>query len=236
MKRKPKPKLFDDERRQQIIDQLPAVVSKIEVQKKDTGRISVFIDESTFIFGLPIHVCERIGISKGYALNETNINQIESEILRDAIRSWLLQLLAKRIYSRNQLERKCIEAEYNTLVTTDILNEFEDRKWIDDEAYTRAFVRDKSEFQRWGPAKIRQHLHKNGISKEITTKIIPELIGKEDQKQTISTLIEKRKRHFLREPDLLKRKKKMIDYLLRKGYDSNIVFGSIDTLINNLSE
>lgn len=236
MKRKPKPELFEDERRQQIIDQLPAVVSKIEVQKKDSGRFSVFIDGSTFLFGLPIHLCERIGISKGFQLNEANINQIESEILRDSIRSWLLQLLAKRTYSRKQLERKCKEADYSTLVTNDILNEFEDRKWIDDEAYARAFVRDKSEFQRWGPAKIRQHLQKNGISKEIATRIIPELIGKDDQKQTISTLIEKRKRHFLREQDLLKRKKKMIDYLLRKGYDSNIVFGSIDTLINNLSE
>jgi regulatory protein len=233
LKRKPKAQLFDDERRQEILDLLPVVISGIQVQVNDTSRISIFA-HNKFLLGLPVHVCNRLGISKGVELDENTFWKIESEIQRDAIRSWLLNLLAKKPYSRKQLVGKCKDAGYGLEVVNEILDEFESRKWIDDHAYALSFARDKAEFQRWGPAKIKQHLQKNGIDSETASVALKKVTTKDEQFEAVCTLIEKRKLHFLRESDIRKRKKKIVDYLLRKGYDGDVIFANIESIMDLL--
>ncbi len=56
-----------------------------------------------------------------------------------------------------------------------------------------------------------------------------------DELITIKNLIKKNKRKFIRtEP--LKRKKKIFDFLLRKGYDSNIIFKQMPILLAIIEE
>ncbi|MCC5926754.1 MAG: RecX family transcriptional regulator [Bacteroidetes bacterium] len=235
MKRKPKAQLFDDEHRQEVLDLLPVVISGIQVQVNDPSRVSVFADEK-FLLGLPIHVSNTLGLAKGTEITETLFWQIESETHRDAIRSWLLGLLAKKPYSRMQLIRKCRQEQYNPEVVNAILDEFESRSWIDDYTYAKSFARDKAEFQKWGPAKIKQHLQKNGIAAGMASEVVKKVTGKEIQSDAIYTLIEKRKLHFLREENDTKRKKKIVDYLLRKGYDSDVVFSNIEAIMDSLTK
>lgn len=234
MKRKPKAQLFDDEHRQEILNLLPVVISGIEVQVKDTSRVSVFADD-TFLLGLPVHVSNRVGLKKGTRLDEGVFLQLEAEIHRDAIRSWLLGLLAKKAYSKMQLMRKCKEEAYPSSVVSEILEEFESRRWIDDKAYALSFCRDKFTLQKWGPAKIRQHLQRNGINAQTADQAIRSVSSHDEQLEIILALTEKRKLHFMREEDLRRRKKKIVDYLLRKGYDGDVIFGNIDAIMESLN-
>ncbi|KPP95983.1 MAG: putative RecA regulatory protein RecX [Bacteroidetes bacterium HLUCCA01] len=234
MKRKPKAQLFDDDDRQEILDLLPVAVSEIRVQIRDATRVSVFANDD-FLLGLPVHVCNRLGLVKGCIIDTHLFRQIEGEVQRDAIRSWLLGLLAKKPYARSQLVRKCREAGYDMQVTDAILDDFASRKWIDDEAFASSFARDKATFQRWGPAKIRQQLRLLGIPDRVAEDAVKQNLPAEDQRVVIRNLVMKRKLHFLREENPQKRKKKIVDYLLRKGYDADNIFGSIDAVIRELN-
>lgn len=230
---KPKPQLWDDERRGQVMAMLPATISSVEVQKKDSNRFSLFVD-GAFLLGLPIPLVEKLGLRKGSVLNKPLVGLIESEVMRDGIRSWLLHLLGKRSYSYKQLLSKSIQSAYDKQVVESILHEFIERGWVDDEAFARAFVRDKSRFQKWGPNKIRQHLQQTGVNSTITDAVMKAEINKEDQQDMLVELVMKRSAHFLREPDQNKRKKKIIDYLLRKGFDFGSIFSKLETVIKQL--
>jgi regulatory protein len=222
--------LIEPGRRQQLQNKLPLTISRVEVQQNNTSRVSVFADGG-FLFGLPVRVANECDLRTGKVITETLLRFIESESHRYAIRSWLLALLAKKRYTRKQLFNKCSENGYDNDTVNDILDEFEQNKWLDDAEYAAAFVRDKSSLNRWGPAKIKQKLYEIGVDKSFGDIAIKRNVSENDQIEAITSLIEKRRIHYLREADLMKRKKKIIDYLLRKGYDSNIVFANIDSLM-----
>lgn len=234
LKSKPKQTLFEEASRQEIIDSLPVVVSKIEVQKQDPTRVSIFCND-TFFVGLPIYVAENIGLKKGLVIDRSKLSEIESTVIRDGIRSWILRLLGSRTYSRKQLQTKCKQVSYNEDVVSSILDELSEKGWLDDSMYARAFARDKMNFQRWGPAKIRQQLSLNGVSSSVIQEVLNEEVSDVTQIEAMFSLVKKRTVHFLRESDTLKRKKKVIDFLLRKGYNHGIVFSNIDKLLNEIN-
>src|SRR5690606_21262081 len=121
---------------------------------------------------------------------------LESATLMDAIRSWLLGLLSKRMYSRFQLEKKCREAGYEPKVISEILQEFEERNWINDREFAFAFSRDKMRFQKWGPKKIKMHLLVAEIAENIDMNAISGTISREAQHEIAKKLIDKKKRSF----------------------------------------
>lgn len=230
---KPKPELLSEANRSELLGKLPVEIIRVEVQKHDNSRFSLFCHDS-FLFGLPVALCESLEIGKGTMLTESLFRQIETEAIRDGLRSWLLNLLARKPYSRTQMIRKA--GEYDSGIIRGILDEFEEKGWLNDESFARSLTRDKVNFRQWGPAKIRQQLSKAGVEVSMADQVLQEEIGSEIQKQQIEALVMKRKPHFLREPNALKRKKKIVDYLLRKGYDPGIVFKMADTLLTRLNE
>lgn len=227
---KPKSELFDSETRQDILNILPVTITSLSAQKRDPGRISVFGDKK-FLFGLPAPALRKLDLHVDLVLTKEIFSEIESVVYKENIRTWLLILLGKRAYSRYLLAEKCRKDGYPIAVTTSILDEFENKGWINDESYARAYANDKFRFQKWGPKKIRVNLLSKGISNKTAETVVSALIGSNDQIEMLHKLVEKRKNHFLRENDILKRKKKVVDYLLRKGYDHNLVFSQYEKLL-----
>jgi regulatory protein len=225
--------LIDPSRRQDIEDRLPLTISKVEVQQGNASRVSVFVD-GKFMFGLPLRVANECDLRSGKVITLTLLKFVESENHHYAVRSWLLSLLAKKSYTRKQLFDKCASSGYDEDSVNEILDEFEQKKWLNDAEYAAAFVRDKASLNRWGPGKIRQKLNEIGIERSFGDAAIKNNVSAEDQIEAIGSLIVKRRNQYLRESDLMKRKKKIIDYLLRKGYDSGIVFDNIDNLMKQI--
>jgi regulatory protein len=230
---KPKSEFFNPEIRQHIIDMLPVRITSLEVQKNDSNRVSV-CGNDRFLFGISINASQKLGLQTGKVIDLKFLGEIESVAHYDSIRTWLIILLGKKPYSRFQLAQKCKMDGYPSAVYNKILDEIESRGWLDDEAFARAYANDKFRFQKWGPQKIRLNLLQKGVSDSVSKAVISELIDDNDQIEMLKVLIDKKKNHFLREPDLLKRKKKAVNYLLGKGYDQNIVFSSYEKLIQEL--
>jgi regulatory protein len=235
LKPKAESHLIEPGRRQIIEDSLPLTISKVEVQQSNSSRVSIFADDK-FLFGLPLRVANECNLTAGKVMDRRLLTFIESESIRYSVRSWLLSLLAKKNYTRKQLFDKCSSSGYDAEVVNEILDEFEQKKWLNEAEYAAAFVRDKSSLNRWGPGKIRHKLSELGVNKGFGDAAIRDNVSAEDQIEAIRQLVSKRRNHYLREEDLTKRRKKIIDYLLRKGYDSSIVFDNIDKLMQLLQK
>lgn len=116
-----------------------------------------------------------------------------------------------------------------------ILDEFIEQGWVDDQRFANAFCRHRLSISRWAPARIVQGLLAKGVAKDIAQQTV-RTHTPEDLTDSMKSVLRKKTAAFLRESDLRKRKKKIVDYLLRKGYAPGDVYDSADSLLNSLTE
>jgi len=214
---------------------VPFKISEVTVQKSDASRVSIF-SEGEFLFGIAALDAHNLGLRKGFEVNSAQVKDICAAIDADQIRSSLLRLLTKRPYPRKTLLNKLISKGFVRHSVEKVLTDFEQKGWIDDSSYAKSYVNDKYKLAGWGPKKIEMYLKRDGVSDQIIQSAIKGLETNESLLETLQKLVNKRKLHFLREKDTFKRKKKVVDYLLRKGFNPNEVFKHIDTLLLSLEK
>ncbi|WP_170106634.1 regulatory protein RecX [Gramella gaetbulicola] len=102
--------------------------------------------------------------------------------------------------------------------------------FLNEERFARSFVRGKFRIKKWGRIKITQELKKREISSPIIKLGLTE-IKESDYRKTLYELAEKKEKKII-EPNPFKKKKKLADHLLRKGYESQLVFDCINDIID----
>ncbi|MDR9419703.1 regulatory protein RecX [Gracilimonas sp.] len=228
-KRKSKEEKLEEARRL-----LPATISEIQVQKKNATRFSLFADNQ-FLIGVSESTLTKLNLKKGVEITPSLFEQIVDAENHWAAREYMFRILSRRDHSRKELKDKAYKKGYSGHYIEDILDEFESKEYIDDHKFAMTFAQEKFEFNNWGPYKIRNQLFKKGIAKSVIEKCIEEAFGAEAIKETMFELIQKKKKRYLREPEE-KRRKKIFDFLMRKGYDSNSILKSIDELLDLIKE
>ncbi|MCG2460178.1 RecX family transcriptional regulator [Flavobacteriaceae bacterium F89] len=101
--------------------------------------------------------------------------------------------------------------------------------YLNEERFAKSFARGKFKIKKWGRVRIVNELKYRDISK-YNIQIALEEIGEEDYVSTLESLAQKRLRS-LKEPNLQKRRKKLANYLLYRGWESNLVYEKIKELI-----
>lgn len=111
------------------------------------------------------------------------------------------------------------------LITENFLNE---------ERFACAFARGKHNIKKWGKIRIQKELKFRNISTYNVNQALKE-INSENYLSVFHDLAEKQWNTSL-EKNLQKKKKKFCDFLLRKGWESNLVFEKLSDLENNETE
>jgi len=100
--------------------------------------------------------------------------------------------------------------------------------FLNEERFACSFARGKWRIKHWGKRRIVQELKLRGISKYNIDKALKE-INEDDYIQNFDTLAQEQW-DKTRETSTLKKKKKVADFLLRKGYESSLVFDKLEQL------
>jgi regulatory protein len=107
------------------------------------------------------------------------------------------------------------------------INYLIDNLFLDEIRFTASFVRGKFRIKHWGKQKIKMHLKQKGIANSIIEKCINEEIDQKEYYKIASELIDF-KANTLSETNPFKRKQKLANYLLQKGYESDIIFSILN--------
>lgn len=212
---------------------LPGIVTSITIQKRNKERYSIFVDEA-FLLGVAESTLLKFRLSKGAEITTSLFRKLQREEGRFAVKSYFLKLLGNRAHARRELRTKALRKDYPDEVIENVLDELQDDNLIDDAAFAEKFAADKNKLNSWGPAKIRAHLLKKGIAHNVIQRSIEKTFENQDLHDTFLNLVLKRKRHFLREEDPFKRKKKIFDYLCQKGYRPANIHKYLDDLTETI--
>lgn len=111
------------------------------------------------------------------------------------------------------------------IITQLILDNF-----INEERFAQAFAGGKFRIKKWGRVKIEYALKQKGLSAYCIKKGMAE-IEDEDYEHTLTQLIEK-KFPLIQESNIALRKQKLAQYLIGKGYESDLIWAKIKQLLN----
>lgn len=96
-----------------------------------------------------------------------------------------------------------------------------DNNFLNEERFASSFARGKFRIKHWGKRRITNELKARNISKYNIERALKE-IPNEEYLETFHLIADKQW-DAISENNILKKKKKVMDYLLRKGYESNLV-------------
>lgn len=102
--------------------------------------------------------------------------------------------------------------------------------FLNEERFARAFVRGKHNIKGWGKQRLQRELKWHEVSDYVLRKAMEEL--DEDEYAERLEVLAQKKWDELKEPNRFKKGKKVVDFLLRKGYESEAVWSIVHGYIN----
>lgn len=98
--------------------------------------------------------------------------------------------------------------------------------FLNEERFAKTFVRGKFRIKKWGKNRLVRELKFKDISKYAIDVALKE-ISNEDYFETLDEITQKRIEQ-VKEKNLYKKKKKVADYLLYRGWESNLVYEKLN--------
>ena len=128
---------------------------------------------------------------------------------------------------------KEVEQKFNsfTLITElkeKVIVHLIENNFINEERFAQSFVRGKHNYKSWGKNRIVNELKFRNISSRIIETALKE-IPEATYLENFHALAEKNW-EIIKEPKGQKRNKKFVDFLLRKGYETSLIYEKLKEL------
>jgi regulatory protein len=107
-----------------------------------------------------------------------------------------------------------------------------EENFLNEERFAKSFSRGKFNIKNWGRNRITLELKQRDISKYNIDMALKEI--DQDAYHNKIKFLAVKKYELLSEPDSIKKKKKLIDFLLRKGYENYLVYDIVKEITQNV--
>lgn len=207
----------------------PATITKMVVQDKNPNRLSVFLD-GAFAFGVYQDVVLEFGLHVGQVLSVAEQQRILAADRIRVAKAKALHYLAHRDRTETEVRRKLQRSGFDEATVDAAVARLVELDYLDDAAYARAYVQGRFRNRGYGPVRLRSELMRRGVARRLIDAAVEGLMEEEDPLDAARTHAQKRWTRLARESDPRKRRKKLSDYLLRRGFTYDTVRQVVDEL------
>ena len=133
----------------------------------------------------------------------------------------LAALCAQAEHCQQEMRDKMRRWELDETVQNRILARLVKERYVDDERYARAFVKDKIRYNKWGRRKVQQALWLKHIDSDIQQRVLDEI----DEKEYLDILrpLLKQKRKSIKAESDYELNQKLIRFALGRGFGFDII-------------
>jgi regulatory protein len=210
-------------------------ITKIQRIRGKRAQYGIYLDGSLAL-ELSDWTIGKFGLRTGDNLDEQTVDKLKSAEAETRAKNTAINYISYRPRSSKEvtfhLTRKGFEQECAENVTRHL----QSVKMIDDNRFAYAFVRDRLKRKPTGQALLHQQLLAKGISSATADKVLTELISPQSQ-QASALQAAKRKiqftQHLTKKIDTEKQKKRILDFLLRRGFSYEIALKTIRTTLDH---
>lgn len=149
-----------------------------------------------------------------------------NEITEDQVLNRLTALCARGEHCEGEMREKMRRWGVDTDTQDRIIAYLVANQYVDDERYTRFFIKDKMQFNKWGRRKIEQALLAKRVKDEISQPLLDE-IGENEWKDILLPLL-KAKQKSITTGIPYEQKAKLMKFALSRGFTMDIIRACMD--------
>ena len=189
----------------------------------NNGQYKIYLSDGTIL-----KINSDVIINNNLLYKKEIDNTLLNKILKENDNANIYNKCVKYISVRLRSKKEIIDylKKLNIDNTADIIDKLTKNNLINDEVFTKAFIKDKINFTSYGPYRIRQELNKYNIDNEIIDKYINDideeiLIDKVDKQ--INKMIKSNRKYS---GNILK--SKIYNNLYNNGFDKDMVINVLN--------
>ncbi|MGM8363848.1 recombination regulator RecX [Virgibacillus sp. W0181] len=152
-----------------------AIISRITTQKKNKQRYNIYFDEGQgekFGFGIDEDILIKYHIKKGMKLEHSVRQQILNEETFHQSYVMAIRYLSYRMRTKQEIENYLLKKEVEPEQIPRVIDKLEKENLLDDEAFSKSFVRNRINMSQKGPLLVKQELTSKGVSNRIAAQAI----------------------------------------------------------------
>jgi regulatory protein len=203
-------------------------ITDLQVQQKNRERVSIYLD-GRYAFGLPAIVAARLAV--GQTLTEAEIDTLQEEGSRETAYSRTLDYLGYRPRSRAEVVAYLKKRGMDEEQIEAVVQRLERAGLLDDAAFAEYWVENRERFRPRGVRALRYELRRKGLAEAEIEKALESLDASDSAYRSAS-----RKAEQLRHLDRQTFFRKLIDYLVRRGFDYDVAQEAADRYWAELAE
>ena len=146
----------------------------------------------------------------------------------------LAQLCARSEHCRHDMQEKMRRWGMSDEAQARVMQRLVSERYVDDERYARAFVKDKILYNKWGRRKVEQALWMKHIDDDIRERVLGE-VGDEEYLAVLRPLL-KQKRKSTKAATDYELNQKLAKFALGRGFTFDIIRQCIDGDIDEVGD
>jgi len=192
-------------------------ITKIEVQKKNKKRFSLYSDD-VYLFGVSEDTLVHFHIQKGREYSDEDLLEIQNyeNIIQCLAQAY--RYLARRAHLEAELVRKLHVKAFENRIIDEAVKQLKKNNYLDDRAFIRQFISDEIHLKKSGPLLIYKKLLQKGAERETIDEILTPAYPEQGQLKNARFLYAK-KASSSKKPEA----KKIYAYLQQKGFSWDII-------------
>jgi regulatory protein len=210
------------------------VITKIKILRGRRHRYSVHLDGVPAL-ELSDWTIGKLGLRTGDDLDEHTIENIKSTEAETQAKNNAVNYLSYRQRSSKEIVDHLMKKGFARACAENVTRQLQSARMINDLEFARAFVRDRLKRKPTGQALLRMQLLAKGIPSSMADAVLADLISPQNQ-QASALQAAMRKIQLTssskRNLDDEKRKKRLLDFLLRRGFSYEIALKTIRTTLD----
>jgi regulatory protein len=210
------------------------IITKIHLLRGKRFRYGVHLNGAPAL-ELSDWTIGKFGLRTGDDLDEQTIERIKTTDAEAQAKNIAINYLSYRPRSSKEVLTHLIKKGFTDECAETVIQQLRQLKMMDDLGFAFAFARDTLKRKPTGQALLRQKLIVKGISSSDIETVLTELISPRSQ-YTAALQAMKRKmqltRHSTTKMDKAKRKKRLLDFLLRRGFSYEIAVKTLRTTLD----
>ena len=146
----------------------------------------------------------------------------------------LAQLCARSEHCQHDMLEKMRRWEMSDEAQARVMQRLISERYVDDERYARAFVRDKIRYNKWGRRKVEQGLWQKRIDDNIRQQVLDE-VDEEEYLSVLRPLLKQKRRSTKAESDY-EMNRKLVRFALSRCFTYDIIRQCIDISEEDIEE
>jgi len=203
------------------------IITAVKPQK-NKKRVNVYLDNK-FGFGLDLENFVKLDLKVEQELTDEQVGKIVKEAEFQKVYDKLLRFSTLRPRSEKELKGWLKKYKVHLSLHNDLFNRLKHLDLLNDNKFAQWWVEQRMEFSPRGKRALIAELRQKGINRDLIIQLVNESISQGYEEKTARKLLQKKKYKWER-LQKLEAKKKMSEFLARKGFGWEVIKNAIDDI------